>query len=98
MSKNKTCVHMYERVGNTTTFRCVLPRCTHFWDKKFLLGKEATCPNCMGTYVLTLEAMRRKKPNCGCRTKGGKLRESVKANLADFLGGILLEGVEENDV
>ena len=73
-------IHRYKRVNLATTphksylvYRCILPNCNHYLQPALLVGKQANCPRCSETYVITAELARLSKPHCRkCTTEKEK--------------------------
>jgi hypothetical protein len=100
--KTKHSVHKYARVfldkdirkslkprDREIVYRCFLPNCTHYLRRQFTLGRKSICWFCEKEFLMGLREIDMKHPNCGCRTKLGKMREQVEAegplDLQDIL-------------
>lgn len=69
-------IHTYERPRwNKNIYRCVAPDCSHYIQKKLLLGKYALCPECSSQFILTREKLLRAKPKCDFCSNTKKSRE-----------------------
>ena len=72
-----THTHTYARLDKERgLYKCAHPQCTHFIDRKLLVGKESVCNSC-GTekFILTWKDLRMAAPKCqNCSN-----RESAKA-------------------
>jgi hypothetical protein len=79
-------IHEYERSkANKDIYRCIHPRCTHYHNREFLVGKEALCPMCHNAFILDWKQLKNKRPRCEfCRTstKSQNLRNARKAAIA----------------
>lgn len=66
--------HIYKltKLGKGThkVFRCIKPICSHFIEPGLLPGREAECPVCHKTYLLTTIHKRVVLPHCpNCNTR-----------------------------
>lgn len=83
MPASKDHIHTYERpVWRKTIYRCVDPGCSHYINKKLLLGKYAKCPECGSQFILNREKLLRARPKCDFCSNTAKSRElkQVAAN------------------
>lgn len=78
-------IHTYERSkNNKEIYRCKYPRCSHYTNRQFLEGKEAECPKCKNSFILTWRHLRNKLPVCEFCSKSPKSRELRRARDIAF--------------
>lgn len=76
MANNKEHIHTYERPRwNRNIYRCVAPDCSHYIQKKYLLGKYSKCPECGNQFILDREKLLRAKPRCDFCSNTKKSRQ-----------------------
>jgi hypothetical protein len=77
-------VHSYSRYRKHY-YKCNDPMCTHFLDKKMVLGKMNKCV-CGQEFILTYEDLRRATPKCkDCsNTKESRVYKAAKGVLDDL--------------
>ena len=90
-------IHEYERSkDNKKIYRCVHPKCMHYIDRQFLIGKEAICAKCKNPFYLTLTQLRNKKPVCEFCTKSPKAKQLKEfRDIAESLVDDLPEELKE---
>lgn len=68
-------IHIYERPRwNKSIYRCIEPDCSHYIQKKLLLGKYGRCPECQNQFILDREKLLRAKPKCDFCSNTAKSR------------------------
>ena len=73
-------VHSYIQVkGDRDLFMCNDPNCSHYTNRKFVIGKRSSCPKCGRYLILDWDALRRVRPLCRyCR----RTKEAEELNRA----------------
>lgn len=68
MPHNYDHTHKYERVrlgaSGYIVFKCTVPDCPHFINKKLVVGKKTICWRCGHEAVMTKQMAEFKKPHC----------------------------------
>lgn len=68
--------HTYRRSrARNNLYQCTDPACSHYADRKFIVGKLAKCPDCGREYILTPYDLKLATPKCEqCKnlTRGAK--------------------------
>lgn len=69
-------IHTYERPRwDKKIYRCIAPDCSHYINKKLLLGKYGKCPECGAQFILDREKLLRAKPKCDFCSNTRKSKE-----------------------
>ena len=88
-------IHTYERPRwNRNIYRCIAPDCSHYIQKKLLLGKYGKCPECGSQFILDREKLLRAKPRCDFCSNTKKSRALKEIGEIKELEGIFDSVVE----
>lgn len=80
-------VHQYKRVNleKSIVYRCVIPGCSHYVRKAFIINRIAVCPYCGKNYVITPKIAQLKTLHCNDCTNSKKIKpEEVNEFLVDL--------------
>lgn len=101
MPSNKDHIHTYERPRwNRSIYRCIDPSCSHYIQKRLLVGKYGKCPECGSQFILDREKLLRARPKCDfcSNTKKSRALKQVGEikELQEIFEGVV-EPVGEED-
>lgn len=99
----KCVIHIFQRSKrNKDYYRCIAPRCTSYFHKADLEGKEALCTKCKAPFLLDRMQLKNKNTVCLMCSKSPKRLEAeaaqdVMTNLINELDKIGEIKNENND-
>lgn len=64
--------HIYQKTKSNKSYRCIKPGCPHMLQKDLMEHREAECPYCSASFIITKEHLRRKLVHCLECTNQGK--------------------------
>lgn len=77
------------------SYRCIDPNCTHYTEYSALVGKNAICPECRETFILTKNALTLVLPRClDCRnTRESRNNQEVRSLVDSVITEIAANSV-----
>lgn len=72
-------IHTYKRNKKLPNiYQCAHPECSHYVDKKWLVGKKSMC-TCGNEFILTTVKLRNAQPRCDLCSSSRRSRDFQKA-------------------
>jgi hypothetical protein len=90
--------HQYKRtkLKQSVVFRCVLPGCSHYLTRPFIIGRIASCGNCKREFVIDAFAIRNVNLVCtNCRNARVKIKTQDPDEVEALLNELGIELPEE---